>query len=1037
MADKNLAGTAVQPGIERTTIDAELSVSDAIHKGAEVGLVDPAELPVAIQKDSDGEGHEDGHDRAELVSSKGKDGTQDHGLDDRMLEMRLRDGLESDIQIELREMGIILRNNGRKPHTEGKKDDKDTLKDDGPQVEEDDTFRTEGDAGLPPAKPGFYRVIWKYFSTLCMKTDSNSFAIDVLEGEPILAMEPPFVPPAKKTANSQVLRALQTKDSSIPGKAPLPERIRFHSKQLAGIIDMLYPGSEAIQYDTILLRPYRILVYLDEPLRAWHRMLQSKFGRQAKTLSCARRAEEGGATEASIAHNETSDGNKDNAKKPPSTESDDVDERDRDEMMMMDLEDSATSFAALRHLEVLIEFMDTDIAQKISYLKSADCQHVTFSDIWYLFEPGSLVIGFHPLYYSGPTITAMGEVESQVVVDFEAAFTVDDHAMSDWRPKVVSIVGDVMLAPEDEFSQQRTRLEVENIADDLLVDWRRQHAYMKYVLAKSGMELLSVAIFPRPIDKTDPSKGLTEEDMAIMSYRVFGFVLRNRKWAQLDLMYLNEKLPSKFGNGDKSCHDNDIASNTFDRLVLPNGHADIILGLVDQHFRNKQLAGNRGNYTDIVRGKGNGLIILLHGAPGVGKTTTAEGVAEKFNKPLFQITCGDLGTTAKDVEKALDMNFALASRWGCVLLLDEADVFLAHRTKEDFVRNGFVAVFLRVLEYYSGILFLTTNRVGDFDEAFASRIHISLYYPELDLQKTNQVFILNLELVRARFAARDRIIESDDVEIGSFIRQYWDDNPFERLNGRQIRNACQTAVALAEYDANGKCPMVAADLNQPVKLKVLHFKKVADAYLEFSRYVRDIYGTHAARRTKEAGLRAMWVDNKGNVVGNIGPKGSKRTRYQRAAMGKEPVQQFPPHGSYNPNPYYQQQQQQQQQQQHQQRPQYLRPQTWADHGQNKGHQGPVTQQMPDSMGLHSHSCIMALVRLKIMLPVPISATKAEAGTRSNKQVTMRQSSGLFRCDSQGNSGLLGNMTSLVVVLDICIKMIPGRNFVRRRIRGRR
>lgn len=93
----------------------------------------------------------------------------------------------------------------------------------------------------------------------------------------------------------------------------------------------------------------------------------------------------------------------------------------------------------------------------------------------------------------------------------------------------------------------------------------------------------------------------------------------------------------------------------------------------------------------------------------MGKPTTAEGVAERFNKPLFQITCGDLGSTAKEVEDALSINFSLVNRWGCILLLDEADVFLASRRREDFTRNGLVAAFLRVLEYYAGILFLTTN----------------------------------------------------------------------------------------------------------------------------------------------------------------------------------------------------------------------------------------------------------------------------------------------------------------------------------------
>jgi hypothetical protein len=55
------------------------------------------------------------------------------------------------------------------------------------------------------------------------------------------------------------------------------------------------------------------------------------------------------------------------------------------------------------------------------------------------------------------------------------------------------------------------------------------------------------------------------------------------------------------------------------------------------------------------------------------------------------VRVGDLGSTAQDVEKALDINFALANRWDCILLLDEADVFLAQRNKEDFKRNGLVA----------------------------------------------------------------------------------------------------------------------------------------------------------------------------------------------------------------------------------------------------------------------------------------------------------------------------------------------------------
>ncbi|KAF2677083.1 hypothetical protein K458DRAFT_466844 [Lentithecium fluviatile CBS 122367] len=131
--------------------------------------------------------------------------------------------------------------------------------------------------------------------------------------------------------------------------------------------------------------------------------------------------------------------------------------------------------------------------------------------------------------------------------------------------------------------------------------------------------------------------------------------------------------------------------------------------LIAQHFRDKSVSVKEDEQVDIVRGKGKGFILSLHRAPGVGKTTTTEGVAEVFKKPLFQITCGDLGSTASEVEKALDTNFTLASRRGCILLFDEADVFLAARSKDDFIRNGLVAVFLRAPDYYTGIHFKTVS----------------------------------------------------------------------------------------------------------------------------------------------------------------------------------------------------------------------------------------------------------------------------------------------------------------------------------------
>lgn len=83
---------------------------------------------------------------------------------------------------------------------------------------------------------------------------------------------------------------------------------------------------------------------------------------------------------------------------------------------------------------------------------------------------------------------------------------------------------------------------------------------------------------------------------------------------------------------------------------------------------------------DITRGKRKGVVVLLHGAPGVGKTCTAEAVPCENKKPLFAITCGDLGVRPETVERTLKDIFQFAHSWDCVLLLD---VFLTQRERTD------------------------------------------------------------------------------------------------------------------------------------------------------------------------------------------------------------------------------------------------------------------------------------------------------------------------------------------------------------------
>jgi len=118
-----------------------------------------------------------------------------------------------------------------------------------------------------------------------------------------------------------------------------------------------------------------------------------------------------------------------------------------------------------------------------------------------------------------------------------------------------------------------------------------------------------------------------------------------------------------------------------------------------------------------------------------GKTLTAEAIAELLRKPLYIVTAGDLGITAPDVEKSLGSVLDLCQTWDALVLIDEADIFLEARRSTEIERNALVCVMLRLLEYYSGCLFLSSNRAaGSIDAAIASRITVMLGYPALDVE---------------------------------------------------------------------------------------------------------------------------------------------------------------------------------------------------------------------------------------------------------------------------------------------------------------
>ncbi|QRV96041.1 AAA family ATPase [Ceratobasidium sp. AG-Ba] len=227
----------------------------------------------------------------------------------------------------------------------------------------------------------------------------------------------------------------------------------------------------------------------------------------------------------------------------------------------------------------------------------------------------------------------------------------------------------------------------------------------------------------------------------------------------------------------------------FDQLVLKQDYKTMIKALVETH------AGRGDGFIkDLVQGKGGGMVMVLHGKPGTGKTLTAEAISEHLKCPLYIVSSGELGIQADQLERQLSDILEMAATWNAVVLIDEADVFLEARNTHDLQRNSLVSVFLRLLEYHTGVLILTTNRIQTFDTAFVSRFSIALNYPDLD--QTSRLLIWKEFLSRA--SVRIGEIEDNAPSQPLFIA-YKDlvtlsEKPF---NGRVIKQLVRGAQALA------------------------------------------------------------------------------------------------------------------------------------------------------------------------------------------------------------------------------------------------
>jgi hypothetical protein len=246
-----------------------------------------------------------------------------------------------------------------------------------------------------------------------------------------------------------------------------------------------------------------------------------------------------------------------------------------------------------------------------------------------------------------------------------------------------------------------------------------------------------------------------------------------------------------------SVHVNNVSIYQYDtkvgeKLVLPDEVKDLLEILIEQAHC---------TFSDIVSGKAGGAIILCQGVPGTGKTLTAEVYSEVMQRPLYKVQSSQLGIGVAQLEERLKAVLQRAEKWGAILLIDEADVYVRARGNE-IEQNAIVGVFLRVLEYYRGVLFMTTNRGTEIDDAIVSRMTARITYEMPCKEDARSIWTI---LARQNGLS----LSADDIE--TLVTDKPD------LSGRDIKNL----LKLSKMVANRRKKAV----NAALILKLAKFKQ--------------------------------------------------------------------------------------------------------------------------------------------------------------------------------------------------------------------
>jgi len=243
----------------------------------------------------------------------------------------------------------------------------------------------------------------------------------------------------------------------------------------------------------------------------------------------------------------------------------------------------------------------------------------------------------------------------------------------------------------------------------------------------------------------------------------------------------------------------DILSDNFSENTEEIVHCDLYSGISAVHIAEKKLFFNPDDNQnidhlfklcekdhfdetlDIFKKKGlkSGLIVLLSGAPGCGKTELAYQIARHTNRTLLRVNINEIkdmwvGNSEKNAMRIFE-NYQIIARKTAlhpILLLNEADGILMNRmtvqNSVDQMNNAIQNIFLQQLEDFEGLCIATTNYEENIDSAFTRR-----FIYRIRINKPNQK--IRAEIIR------NRISELSETEANSLAEKF-------ELTGGQIEN---------------------------------------------------------------------------------------------------------------------------------------------------------------------------------------------------------------------------------------------------------